>query len=81
MIDPHQVESMIKVGLPDAQVQAISSDGEHYEVVVVSAEFAGKGRVQQHQLVYKALGEVLATGALHAVSLKTLTPEDWAAMG
>lgn len=80
MVSPEQVETIIKSGLPDAQVQALSPDGEHYEVIVVSSAFAGKGRVQQHQLVYKALGEVLHTGVLHAVSLKTFTPEDWAAL-
>jgi len=78
MVSPDQVETLIKTGLPDAQVQAMSSDGEHYEVIVVSSEFAGKGRVQQHQLVYRSLGQVLDSGVLHAISLKTFTPEDWA---
>ena len=79
MINPDQVKGLIETGLPDAQVQALSDDGEHYEVIVVSSEFEGKGRIQQHQMVYRALGTVLSSGVLHAVSLKTFTPQDWQA--
>jgi acid stress-induced BolA-like protein IbaG/YrbA len=79
MIYPEHVITMIKDGLPDAEVQALSPDGEHYEVTVVSSAFAGKGRVQQHQLVYEALQNAMATEAIHALALKTFTPEAWAA--
>ncbi|BAS56243.1 MULTISPECIES: BolA family protein [Leptolyngbya] len=78
MISPDQVEAMIKAGLPDAQVQANSPDGEHFEVTVVSSAFAGKRRVQQHQLVYGAVQQALSTEAIHALSLNTFTPEEWA---
>lgn len=78
MISPDQVEAMIKAGLPDAQVTASSPDGEHFEVTVVSSEFAGKRRVQQHQLVYGAVKQAMATEAIHALSLNTFTPEEWA---
>lgn len=78
MISPDQVEAMIKAGLPDAQVTAISPDGEHFEVTVISSEFAGKRRVQQHQLVYGAVKQAMATEAIHALSLNTFTPEEWA---
>jgi acid stress-induced BolA-like protein IbaG/YrbA len=78
MINPDQVEAMIKSQLPDAQVMASSPDGEHFEVTVVSPQFAGKRRVQQHQMVYGAVKEAMATEAIHALSLNTLTPEEWA---
>lgn len=78
MISPDQVETMIKAGLPDAQVTAVSPDGEHFEVTVISSEFAGKRRVQQHQLVYGAVKQALSTEAIHALSLNTFTPEEWA---
>ncbi|MGG6266436.1 BolA family protein [Leptolyngbya sp. AN03gr2] len=78
MISPDQVEAMIKTGLPDAQVAVNSPDGEHFEVTVISSEFAGKRRVQQHQLVYGAVKQALSTEAIHALSLNTFTPEEWA---
>lgn len=78
MISPDQVETMIKAGLPDAQVAVISPDGEHFEVTVISSEFAGKRRIQQHQLVYGAVKQAMASEAIHALSLNTFTPEEWA---
>jgi acid stress-induced BolA-like protein IbaG/YrbA len=79
MVSPDQVEAMIKSGLPDAQVQVLTNDGEHYEVTVVSEAFEGKGLVQQHQLVYKAVQQDMLSGAIHAMAVKTFTPKDWAA--
>ncbi|MBD1822621.1 BolA/IbaG family iron-sulfur metabolism protein [Cyanobacteria bacterium FACHB-DQ100] len=78
MISPDQVEAMIKAGVPDAQVTAVSPDGEHFEVTVISPAFAGKRRVQQHQLVYGAVQQAMASEAIHALSLNTYTPEEWA---
>ena len=51
-------------------------DGQHFQALVVSREFAGKSRVQRHQLVYKALGERMRE-EIHALSMRTLTPEEW----
>jgi acid stress-induced BolA-like protein IbaG/YrbA len=81
MITPDQVSTMIKAGLPDAsvQVQDLTGGGDHYQVVVVSSQFEGCSLVQQHQLVYKAVLEVMSSEAIHALALKTYTPEDWAA--
>ena len=83
MISPSQVESMIKAGLPDAevQVQDLTGGGDHYQVVVVSSAFVGKGLVQQHQIVYGAVRQAMSSEAIHALSLKTYTPEAWAAIG
>ena len=80
MVSPDQVEAMITAGLPDAQVAArdLTGGGDHYEVTVVSNEFAGRSRVQQHQLVYAAVQDAMASNAIHALALKTYTPEAWA---
>lgn len=77
MITPQQVEAMIKTELPDAQieVQDLTGGGDHYQVTVVSSHFAGKGLVQQHQLVYQALQQAMSSEAIHALALKTYTPE------
>jgi stress-induced morphogen len=79
MINPQQIETMIKAELPDAQVQVqdLTGGGDHYQVTVVSSQFAGKGLVQQHQLVYGALRQAMSTEAIHALALKTYTPEIW----
>lgn len=77
MVSPDQVEAMIKIEIPDAQVQVLTNDGEHYEVVVVSPIFEGKRLVQQHQLVYNAIQTEMLTGAIHAMAVKTYTPQAW----
>ena len=79
MIQPSQVEALIQAQLPDAQVKVMTNDGEHYEVIVVSTAFAGKRLVQQHQLVYKAINDEMRSGAIHAMAVKTYTPEAWQA--
>ena len=81
MISPAQVESMIKSGIPDAevQVQDLTGGNDHYQVIVVSPAFEGKRLVQQHQLVYRAVQSAMSSEAIHALSLKTYTPETWAA--
>ncbi|MBD2431398.1 MULTISPECIES: BolA family protein [Fischerella] len=80
MISPQQIEEMIKAELPDAQVQVqdLTGGGDHYQVTVVSSQFAGKGLVQQHQLIYGALRQAMSTEAIHALALKTYTPEAFA---
>ncbi|BDA66832.1 BolA family transcriptional regulator [Dulcicalothrix desertica PCC 7102] len=77
MISPSQVEAMIQAALPDAQVNVQSQDGEHFDVTVVSSQFANKGLVQQHQLVYRAVQQAMSSEAIHALALKTYTPESW----
>jgi stress-induced morphogen len=79
MINPAQVEAMIKAELPDAQVQVqdLTGGGDHYQVTVVSSQFEGKRMVQQHQMVYGAVRQAMATEAIHALALKTYTPQAW----
>lgn len=71
------IERLIKEAMPDAQVmiEDLRGDGDHYAAMVVSREFAGKNRVQQHQMVYKALQGRMGD-ALHALALQTGVPED-----
>ena len=70
-----EIESLIRAGLPDAQVTItdLAGDGDHYAAHVVSASFAGKTRVAQHKLVYQALGGRMG-GELHALQLTTAIP-------
>lgn len=76
-MDAAEIERLIKTGIPDAQVsiQDLRGDGDHYAAHVVSAAFRGKSRVQQHQMVYQALGGRMG-GVLHALALQTGSPED-----
>ena len=76
MVAPEDVKRYIAENL-DCQYLEVSGDGQHFEAVIVSEAFRGKSRVQQHQLVYRALGERMRE-EIHALSMQTLTPEDWA---
>lgn len=71
-----EIESLIKTALPDASIviTALVDDGDHYKAHVVSGAFAGKSRVQQHKMVYEALGGRMG-GALHALQLTTALPK------
>jgi acid stress-induced BolA-like protein IbaG/YrbA len=75
LLTPDQVQTYIEQGLDCDHVQ-VAGDGQHFEAIIVSAAFRGKSRVQQHQVVYKALGERMRE-EIHALSMKTFTPEDW----
>jgi len=76
-IEAAEIERLIKSGLPDAQVRIddLRGDGDHYAATVISAAFKGKSRVQQHQLVYKALQGRMGN-ELHALALQTSPPQD-----
>ena len=77
MVTPEQVKQYIEAGISCEHVE-VSGDGHHFEAVIVCAAFAGKRKVQQHQLVYQALGDRMRE-EIHALSMQTLTPEEWAA--
>jgi len=73
MIEREVVEQRLKAAFPDAtriEVEDLTGTKDHYKAVVVSQTFAGKTRVEQHQLVYRALGELMA-GPVHALALET----------
>ena len=75
-MDAHDIEKLIKTGIPDAKVtiRDLAGDGDHYAAEVVAESFRGKSRVQQHQMVYDALKGNMG-GALHALALQTSIPE------
>jgi acid stress-induced BolA-like protein IbaG/YrbA len=76
MVTPDQIKSYITDRLACDHVE-VAGDGQHFEAVIVSAEFRGKSRVQQHQVVYRALGDRMRE-EIHALSMRTFTPEEWA---
>jgi acid stress-induced BolA-like protein IbaG/YrbA len=75
VVTPDSVKKGIEGGLACEHVEVIG-DGQHFQAVVVSPQFAGKSRVQRHQLVYAALGDRMRE-EIHALSMQTLTPEEW----
>lgn len=79
MVTPESIEQSIRAGLDCKHVE-VAGDGHHWEAVIVSAAFAGLPKVRQHQLVYAALGERMRE-EIHALSMRTLTPEEWKAGG
>ncbi|MFM7237981.1 MAG: BolA family protein [Cyanobium sp.] len=76
MVQPDQVKAAIQRSLPDAavEVEDLTGGGDHLQVKVVSDAFAGLNRIRQHQLVYSALRQELASEAIHALALQTSTP-------
>ena len=72
-----EIEGLIKTAFPDAIITIgdLRGDGDHYACNVISIAFAGKNRVQQHQMVYKALGGRMG-GELHALALQTSAPQN-----
>ena len=70
-----EIQSKIEAGLA-CQSVSVSGDGYHFEAIVVSAEFEGKRSVARQQLVYATVQDDIASGDLHAISLKTLTPAE-----
>ncbi len=78
MMQPEQVEKIIAAGLSCEHLQVVG-DGHHFEALIVSAEFVGQNRVQRQQRVNEVLRQHFNSGELHALSMKTQTPEEWRA--
>ncbi len=76
MMHPEQIRQLILAGMPCDHLE-LDGDGQHFQALVVSPEFAGMTRVQRQQRVYQTLKAKLDSGELHALSFKTLTPEEW----
>ncbi|HKE96146.1 MAG TPA: BolA/IbaG family iron-sulfur metabolism protein [Povalibacter sp.] len=68
-----EVRSLIETGLPGAHVRVVSDDDTHFEAVIVAPQFAGKRRIQRHQLVYGALGPLMGR-EIHALTMQVLAP-------
>ncbi len=79
MLDPEDIAKRITSALPGAEVEVrdLTGTGDHFEARVVAAAFEGLAMLDQHQAVYAPLRDVLDSGALHALALKTYTPEQW----
>lgn len=75
-MDAQTIEDLIRQGIPDAvvRIEDLRGDGDHYAAYIISEAFRGLSRVQQHQLVYKALQGRMG-GELHALAIQTATPD------
>ena len=76
MVTPDDIKGWITEKLPCDYIE-LDGDGQHFQAVIVSPSFTGKNMIQQHRLVYDALGSRMHA-QIHALSMKTYTPEDWA---
>jgi acid stress-induced BolA-like protein IbaG/YrbA len=77
-MDAARIQALIENGLPGAHAQVSGDDGVHFEATVIAIQFAGKLPLARHRQVYATLGDLMG-GAIHALALKTLTPEEAAA--
>jgi acid stress-induced BolA-like protein IbaG/YrbA len=77
-MQPVEIKALLQQSIAGSEVE-VSVEGSHVNVIVVSAVFEGLNPVKKQQLVYAALAEQIASGAIHAVNMKTYTPEQWAA--
>lgn len=80
MLTTLELKNYIMQGLACEHVEVLGDDGQHFEAVIVSPLFTGKNMVQQHQLVYQALGDRMRE-EIHALSMRTFTPEAWNTRG
>ena len=76
-MDANFIRELIRQGLPGAEVEVQGEDGVHFEALVVSEAFRGKLPLARHRMVYATLGELMG-GAIHALALKTVTPDETA---
>lgn len=75
MVTPESIQRDIAKNMATAHL-TVSGDGQHFDAIVVSEEFSGKSRIARQQLVYRTLGDRMK-GEIHALSMKTYTPEEW----
>ena len=75
-----ELQGIISAGLPCEHIH-VQGDGRHWYATIVSAAFEGRRPIQRHQQVYATLGEKIRTDEVHALSMKTMTPAEWAAQG
>ena len=75
-MEPNEIKNLIETGLPSSEAM-VSGDGSHFEAIVVSGAFEGLSMVKEQQLVYGTLGDRITSGAIHALSIKAYTPQEW----
>lgn len=73
-----ELQDLIAAGLACDHLQ-VEGDGRHWSAVIVSSAFEGKRLIGRHQMVYRTLGQRMQTDDVHALSMKTYTPDEWAA--
>ena len=78
MMQPEQVQKIIAEGLPCEGLR-VKGDGQHFEALIVSSLFIGKNRVKRQQMVNAVLRPYFDSGELHALSMSTITPDEWSA--
>ena len=83
MITPDEIKATLSQALPVSLVEAqdLTGGGDHWQVIVVSPAFEGKGLIDQHRMVNEALKEPMADQRIHALSLKTYSPTQWEKLG
>ena len=79
MMHPDEIKRLIAASLACERLD-VAGDGEHFEALIVSEQFAGKSRVARQQMVNALLRERFDSGKLHALSMKTMTPQEWSAI-
>lgn len=78
-MQPERIKELIAAGLACDEL-FVEGDGEHFEALIVSPQFVGRNRVQRQQTINALLRELFDSGELHALSMKTLTPDEWSAL-
>lgn len=73
----NEIKQLIETGLPNCTALVEGEDGVHFTAIVITPDFAGKNRVQKQQMVYTTLGNRIHDGTIHALSIKTFTPDEW----
>jgi acid stress-induced BolA-like protein IbaG/YrbA len=76
-MNAEMIRQLIQEGMPGAQVQVNGDDGVHFEAVVISDAFAGKSMLEQHRMIYDILGTRMQQGDIHALALRTYSPQQW----
>jgi acid stress-induced BolA-like protein IbaG/YrbA len=83
MITPEEIKATVTRALPVSLIEAqdLTGGGDHWQVIIVSAAFEGKGLIEQHRMVNDALKEPMGDQRIHALSLKTYSPAQWEKLG
>ena len=83
MIGPDEITSTLEKALPgcNVNVRDLTGGGDHWQVIIVASQFEGKGLVDQQRMVNEALKEALESQRIHALALKTYTPDQWERLG
>jgi len=76
-MNAEMIRQLIQEGMPGAQVQVNGDDGVHFEAVVISDAFAGKSMLEQHRMINDILGTRMQQGDIHALALRTYSPQQW----